>query len=60
MYERDGVTPKVPEVKILIEPRTRREGGDLFHYLVKGVEFEMTEKGSVKMARKILKIAKEL
>ena len=50
---------KVPEVKILVEFRPRRLGGTLFHYRVKDTEFEMTEKGSVKMARKILKISKE-
>ena len=49
---------KVPEVKILVEFRPRRQGGKLFH-IIAGNELILPQKDAVKMAKSILKIAKE-
>ena len=49
---------KVPEVKILVEHRSRRQGGKLFH-IIAGAELILTQKDAVKMAKMITKIVKE-
>ena len=63
MYKPEN-TPKVPEVKtpevkILVEFRTRRQGGKLFHILIKGIENELPQKDACRMAKAIIRIAKE-
>lgn len=49
---------KVPEVRILTEYRTRRQGGKLFH-IIAGNELLLTQRDAVKLAHSILKIVKD-
>lgn len=47
------------EVRILIEHRSRRQGGKLFRILIEEAELELPQRDAVRLAKSILKISKE-
>ena len=59
MTPTDGGTIESKPYRLLVEHRNRKQGGKLFHIIVKEVESELVQKHAVALARDILKIAGE-